>query len=120
MLRKLAVVMALSPVLWLPSVQAFGLGEIDVKSHLTQPLSAVIPVADIGGEDAESLVIRVAGTEEFARAGLERSGYLSTLKFEFRNDAGHPRIVVSSNKAARHTIAARTKRRIAVSSHSRS
>ncbi|HVT36049.1 MAG TPA: hypothetical protein VHE37_10705, partial [Nevskiaceae bacterium] len=79
---------------------ALGLGEIDVKSKLNQKFSAVIPLSSISADDAETAIVGLASNEEFARAGLERGDYLSSLVFSVRTD-GQPRIVVSSAQITR-------------------
>lgn len=101
MLRKLALLAAISPALWLSSAAALGLGEIDVKSALNQRFAAVIPLAAVSAEEAESAQVSLASYAEFQRAGLERSEYLSSLRFAVRTDGGAPRIEVSSAQIAR-------------------
>lgn len=101
MLRKLALLAAISPALWLSSAAALGLGEIDVKSALNQRFAAVIPLAAVSAEEAESAQVSLASYAEFQRAGLERSDYLSSLRFTVRTDGGAPRIEVSSAQIAR-------------------
>jgi len=101
MLRKLALLAAISPALWLSSAAALGLGEIDVKSALNQRFAAVIPLAAGSAEEAESAQVSLASYAEFQRAGLERSEYLSSLRFSVRTDGGAPRIEVSSAQIAR-------------------
>ncbi|GAC1626411.1 MAG: hypothetical protein NVS9B10_14300 [Nevskia sp.] len=83
MLRRLACVLALVPGFWLASAQALGLGEIDVRSKLNQRFLANIPVVSAGASESETLTLKLAGPDDFARAGIERSDYLSTLDFTF-------------------------------------
>lgn len=101
MLRKLALLAAISPALWLSSAAALGLGEIDVKSALNQRFVAVIPLTAVSAEEAEGAQVSLASYAEFQRAGLERSDYLSSLRFAVRTDGGAPRIEVSSAQIAR-------------------
>ncbi|MGH8461046.1 MAG: FimV/HubP family polar landmark protein [Stenotrophobium sp.] len=101
MLRKIALVIALAPSLWLSSAFALGLGDISVHSQLNQRFSAVIPLNDISEEDAGALQVRIANSADFAKAGIERTDYLSTLAFEVKTVAGVSQIVISSSKIAR-------------------
>ena len=101
MLRKLALVMAISPAIWLSTASALGLGEIDVQSKLNQRLSASIPLTDLAPDEAESLVVGLAQGDAFDKAGLTRSDYLNTLSFTLKTDDGDPRIVIASKQIAR-------------------
>lgn len=101
MLRMIALLMALSPAMWLSTAFALGLGEIDVKSSLNQRFSARIPLTDLSTEEAETLLVDLASPEDFIRAGLDRSDYLNTLSFVVKMDDGAPHIVVSSRQIAR-------------------
>lgn len=100
MSRKFAVLAAFCCLAWLQPAFAVALGEIEVDSALNQRFSAVIPLSSLGADEAESLQVRMASTEEFARAGIEWSAYLGTLKFELAGK-GAPVIKVSSAQIAR-------------------
>lgn len=64
---------------------ALGLGQIEVKSSLNQPLVAEIPVLSVTAGEAESLAVRLASADAFARAGLERPHLLNAnLQFEVK------------------------------------
>ena len=101
MLRKLALLAALSPVLWLSTATAIGLGEIEVKSGLNQRFAASIPLTSTSPEEAEGVQVTLASVAEFQRAGLDRSDYLSSLRFTVASDGGQPRIEVRSAQIAR-------------------
>ncbi|WP_107940703.1 FimV/HubP family polar landmark protein [Stenotrophobium rhamnosiphilum] len=101
MLRKLALIVAISPAIWLSAAHALGLGEIDVNSHLNQRFSAVIPLTSVTSEEAENLLVRLADSDDFSKAGIERADYLSTLTFQVVADAKNPRIVINSKQLAR-------------------
>jgi pilus assembly protein FimV len=100
MLRKLALIVAIGPAMWFSAAHALGLGEIEVDSRLNQRFSAVIPLTSVGAEEAENLLVRLADNEDFAKAGIDRADYLSSLVFEVVNDKS-PHIVVSSKQLAR-------------------
>ncbi len=81
MLRNLAALTVLAPTLWMISAQALGLGDIELRSRLNQRFLATIPVLSAGPEDLESLSVTLASDEAFARSGIDRSSFVSTLKF---------------------------------------
>ncbi len=100
MKRIFPIMSALVPVLWLSTVSALGLGEIDVRSRLNQRFVASIPLSALAADEAESVRVALASNAEFDRAGIERGDYLSTLTFNVVND-GNPRIEISSSQVVR-------------------
>ncbi|MES0874465.1 FimV/HubP family polar landmark protein [Sinimarinibacterium thermocellulolyticum] len=103
MRRTLAALAVVLPAWWVQSAAALGLGEIEVSSRLNQRFAATIPVHDATPEALAALEVRLASNAEFERVGLERSAYLSTLRFRARTD-GLPRIEVSSDELAREPV----------------
>lgn len=101
MLRKFALIVAAGSAMFFSAAYALGLGEIDVDSHLNQKFSASIPLNSISPEEAENLLVRLADSEDFNKAGIERADYLSTLNFKVVTDAKNSRIVISSKQLAR-------------------
>lgn len=97
MLRRMGGLWPTALLLWCSGAAALGLGEIEVRSRLAQPLSAVIPLSTSSPGELDSLRINLADNTEFARAGIERADYLGTLKFEVKGN----QIVVTSKQAAR-------------------
>jgi len=89
-----------SIIAWASAAVALGLGDIDVRSRLNQPLSARIAINAAPDDVVSDLKVAVAGNAEFDRAGVERIPYLSTLRFEVKED-GAPYIQVSSDQPAR-------------------
>ncbi|MEO6075165.1 MAG: FimV/HubP family polar landmark protein [Dokdonella sp.] len=81
MKRALVLSLAISLALGAGNALAVGLGQIQVKSRLNQPLVAEIPVTVDRGSDAESLVVGLASAEEFSRIGIERSQIGVPLEF---------------------------------------
>jgi pilus assembly protein FimV len=63
------------------SAFAVGLGNITLQSALYQPLNARIELVDIGGLEASDFHIGLASNDEFARAGLDRTHFLSDISF---------------------------------------
>lgn len=99
--RTLAGIAVLAGTAWLTTAAALGLGEIDVKSKLNQRFTAVVPLSVSSDEEAETALVSLASNDDFARAGIERTDYLSTLKFAIKTDGGNPRIVITSQQPAR-------------------
>lgn len=90
-LAGLAILLASFPAF------ALGLGEIDVKSRLNQPLSASISVTSSNLAELNSATVRLATNEDFDRAGIDRTDFLSSLEFEIKGD----QVFVSSRLPAR-------------------
>jgi len=97
--RKLRLPLALAMALGSSHVLALGLGQIEVKSGLYQPLDAQIPVLSSTPSETANLKVRLASPEDFARVGLDSSSMLSAnLEFSVRKDAsGKPVIHVTTD-----------------------
>ncbi len=76
-LRVLVSALLLTPA----AALALGLGEIRLNSALNQPLSAEIDLVAATPEELGALEANLASTEIFARYGLDRPAYLSSLEF---------------------------------------
>ncbi|MDB5975251.1 MAG: hypothetical protein JWR07_2011 [Nevskia sp.] len=98
MLTRLTVVVC---ALWASQAFALGLGDINVKSKLNQPFSATIAVLGATSAQMDSLSVKLGTPDEFNRAGIERSDYLSSLKFTIDEVAGGARVTISSDQIAR-------------------
>lgn len=96
--RHLALPVALAFALAAPSAYALGLGQLQVKSGLNQPLVAEIPIISASAAELEQLDIRLASPEAFARVGLERPSELTAnLQFSVgKNAQGQSVIRVST------------------------
>ncbi len=68
----------------LGEAQAMGLGNIETRSVLNQPFEARIPLVQATAEEIDSLTVRLAGNDQFIRAGIERVPALSQLRFELK------------------------------------
>jgi pilus assembly protein FimV len=83
-------------------VSALGLGEIELKSGLNQPLAAEIGLNNLGDLNEQQIAIKLAGADDFARAGVERVYFLNDLKFTIQFDGkGNGVIAISSKKLVR-------------------
>ena len=71
---------------------ALGLGSIEVKSKLNEPLQARIDLSSLQVGDLDSMQVQLASARQFERAGIQRPFQLSKLKFtavEDGSDTGH-------------------------------
>ncbi len=76
---------------------ALGLGDIELRSALNQPLDASIELVSPTPEELSDLRVALAAPETFDRYGLDRPGFLSRLSFDVVRDAtGRDVIQVSS------------------------
>ncbi|QIL21727.1 FimV/HubP family polar landmark protein [Thermomonas sp. HDW16] len=77
---------------------ALGLGQIEVKSRLNQPLLAEIPIISTTPGELEALQARLASPDTFRRVGLAPpSGAAANLQFSLGSDArGRPVIRVTT------------------------
>jgi len=81
--------------------QALGLGALEVKSQLNQPLVAEIPLIGVAPGELDALSVRLAPPEAFERVGLPRpAGVTANLQFSVgRNARGEPVVrVTTSNR----------------------
>lgn len=81
---------------------ALGLGGINVKSGLNQPLLAEIPVTVASPAERDSLLVMLANADDYARVGIDARGLNVPLEFAVAKDArGETIIRVTSKEAIR-------------------
>ena len=97
-IRRLSLPLAIALAAASPGAYALGLGQLQVKSGLSQPLVAEIPIISATPGELERLDVRLASPEAFARVGLELPMELSqNLQFSLgRNSAGQPVIRITT------------------------
>ena len=78
-----------------------GLGEIEVNSALNQELDAEIALLSTTAADAEQMIVKLASSEEFNRAGIDRPYLLTSLRFKIFDKNGEPWIKVTSPRPIR-------------------
>lgn|GEM_PF-1050410 len=94
----LFIVLSLTPV----TVAALGLGLIDLKSGLNQPLKAEIALLSVSESDLPDIRVTLAPPSAFTRAGVDRLFFLAQLKFKTKlNAKGKPVIVVTSRDSVK-------------------
>jgi pilus assembly protein FimV len=70
-------------------VYAIGLGEIQLKSALNDPLNAEIPLFQVKGLGENDILVGIAPKDDFEAAGIDRLFFLSSLKFSL--DLNNPK-----------------------------
>ena len=83
---------------------ALGLGTIQVRSKLNQPLEAVIPVIADSPVEATGLEVSLASAEDFQRVGLDRSRVDVPLEFSVGTEHGQTVIKVSTKDIVREPL----------------
>ena len=88
------------PLILMPGLAAaFGLGHLELQSHFNEPLRAEIQLLDTEGLDIGQLNIGLAPRVDFERAEVERSDFLSNLKFDsLLAEDGSGRVLVTSQQ----------------------
>ena len=96
--RYLSLPLAVALGLASPCAMALGLGQLQVKSGLNQPLVAEIPIISATPSELEQLDVRLASPDAFARVGLEQPAELTAnLQFSVgKNARGQPVILVTT------------------------
>ncbi|MFY0664061.1 MAG: tetratricopeptide repeat protein [Natronospirillum sp.] len=84
MTRLFAVVSAITLFCVAGFASAVGLGEITLRSALTEPLEAEIRITSPGDFSAQDLNVRLATPADFSRAGIERPFFLTQIDFTLR------------------------------------
>jgi pilus assembly protein FimV len=77
---------------------ALGLGEINVSSFLNQPLRAEIDVISARPGEIDNLLVSLASSDSFARAGLSRPNHLTDLRFEVKKEGGDQATIIVTSK----------------------
>lgn len=84
------------------NVAALGLGEIDLKSSLNQPLNAEINLLSATRSELDELKVTIASPQAFANAGIERPLFLTKFSFNVKTNAdGQPVVQVTSRDVVR-------------------
>lgn len=101
MRRKLTLASAVLGLALHVPAWALGLGQVQQRSALNEPLSARIPLSSVRAGELESMVVELAPAEAFRRVGMDRPFSLSRLQFEVVEEGGQPYIRVSTQQPVR-------------------
>ncbi len=106
MIKTVRMAIATALLLAAGNVAALGLGQIEVKSRLNQPLLAEIPIISTVPGELEALQARLASPETFRRIGLAPpSGLAANLQFSLGSDArGRPVIRVTTSAPVNQAV----------------
>ena len=93
---------ALSVALAMAASQAFalGLGPIQIKSGLNQPLLAEIPVVADSAAEVEDLRVDLASAEDFQRVGLSRTRVTVPIEFTVSSNGRGQKVIRLTTKEA--------------------
>ena len=99
---KVPIKSALSVALALAASQAFalGLGPIQIKSGLNQPLLAEIPVVADSAAEVEDLRVDLASAEDFQRVGLSRTRVTVPIEFSVASNSRGQKVIRLTTKDA--------------------
>ncbi len=95
-MRKLATAAAVSLALASGGVKALGLGDIEMRSALNQPMNAEIRLTSVSPGEADGMIVKLASAEAFSRAGIERTAALQNLQFSVDAASANPVIRITS------------------------
>jgi len=99
MFGKTAVTVILLFLVMTGRAFALGLGDIDLRSSLSQPLDAVVELNSATAGELEELEVSIAAREAFDRAGIGWTAILNDLSFSVeRTEPGRPIIHITSQK----------------------
>jgi pilus assembly protein FimV len=97
MIRTHKLPLAIALALGSSAAHALGLGAIEVRSGLNEPLVAEIPLNEAFPGEAAEVKVALAKAEDFARVGLDPSSLAVPLAFDLVDGgAGGPLIQVTS------------------------
>ena len=101
-MKKQTSVVLLALLSFVGSAFGLGLGDITVSSNLNEPLVAEIQLIQLQGLTAGEVLPTLAGNDDFRRAGVERSFFLSNIQFRVKeNDAGEIVVTLATRQAVR-------------------
>lgn len=100
--HKIGLNILLGWVLFLPiTAYSLGLGDIDVKSFLNQPLKAEISIISVRPGEIDDLLVGLASRSAFSRASLSRPSHLSDLKFKvIKSEDGESAVISVKTQTA--------------------
>lgn len=106
MIKALRIAIVTGLLLAAGNALALGLGQIEVKSRINQPLLAEIPIISTTPGELQALQARLASPETFRRVGLQPpQGIAADLRFSLGNDArGRPVIRVTTEAPVNQAV----------------
>lgn len=96
--RKLAISMAVAGSLFVQSAWGLGLGEIQSKAQLNQPLKAQIRLLSSKNFDVSNLKARIASHEVYRKYGVTKEPFHNTFNFEVETLADGTKVINVTSK----------------------
>ncbi len=91
-----------STLLYAPMTWALGLGEIEIKSKLNQPLDAEIEITSASSSELKDVVFSIPDVDVFARYNLDRPQVLNSVRFIVENRGSANKIIrLASNQVVK-------------------
>ncbi|MDX9741815.1 MAG: FimV/HubP family polar landmark protein [Gammaproteobacteria bacterium] len=98
-MRRLARISTALLLLTPLNATSLGLGDIQLRSALNEPLDARIGLNALGQTGVHDIAVALASRDTFGQVGLDRPAFLSDLKFSVEADEqGRPAILVTSSQ----------------------
>ena len=102
MVKKQALAVLILLMAFAGSSFGLGLGDIKVNSNLNDPLDAEIKIIQLQGLTSGEILPTLASNDDFRRAGVERSFFLSNIQFRVKeNSAGEVFITLTTKQVVR-------------------
>jgi pilus assembly protein FimV len=96
--RKLATAAAVSLALASGGAFGLGLGDIEMRSALNQPMQAEIRLTAVKLGELEGMIVQLASADAYTRAGIERSTVHTDLSFSVDRSGPLPVIRIVSTR----------------------
>ena len=96
--RKLASALMIAGAMNANYAAALGLGEMTMHSALNQPLDAEISLKGVGDLDSSQILVGMADNKSFEDAGIERTFFLSNIKFDVVFDSSGDGVIKLKSK----------------------
>jgi len=77
---------------------ALGLGRMELRSALDEPLVATVPIHNLNKKERASLKATLASREQFVKAGIPRPQHLAALRFDIESGAAGDQISITSQQ----------------------
>ncbi|NNF97017.1 MAG: hypothetical protein HKM94_08840, partial [Halobacteria archaeon] len=103
MMRKLVAFLTAAILICLPlAANAVGFGSLKLNSSLNEPLNAEIELLSVTSADISSMSVKLASSDAFLRAGIDRPALLGEMQFAIKQyDNGAYYIVITSKSPVR-------------------
>lgn len=101
MLRNTAVILAMLLSSLATQVFALGLGTVTVESALNEPLRVRIEILQLGDTRLQDVSVQMASQDDFERFNIDRTGFLSGIRFAIAASSDGNYVTLTSNQIVR-------------------